>query len=73
MARTLGRRFLLAGAVLAAALAPAGLAQGMGPALPPGFYGELPDPFPGPKAPKGIQRLAFVYTESLVGETDPCG
>ena len=48
-------------------------AQGVGPMLPPGFYGELPDPYPGPEAPPGIQRLALVATGNIVGETDPCG
>lgn len=48
-------------------------AQGLGPALPPGFYGELPEAYPGPKAPDGIRRLALVATSNIVGETDPCG
>jgi hypothetical protein len=48
-------------------------AQGFGPALPPGFYGTLPAPYPGLEAPEGIFRLALVYTGMIVGETDPCG
>lgn len=48
-------------------------AQAVGPELPPGFYGTLPDEFPGPDAPEGIRRLAFVYTGNIVGEVDPCG
>lgn len=48
-------------------------AQGAGPDLPPGFYGTLPEPFPGAEAPDGIRRLALVATSNLVGETDPCG
>lgn len=62
----------LATAILAGLASLVG-AQGAGPALPPGFYGTLPEAFPGPEAPPGIQRLALVATSNLVGETDPCG
>lgn len=56
-----------------AAAAPPSTGLSYGPALPPGFYGSLPDPFPGPEAPAGIRRLALVYSGCLLGETDPCG
>lgn len=44
-----------------------------GPALPPDFYGKLPDPFPPNPKIEGVSRLGLVYTTNLVGETDPCG
>ena len=60
--------------LLAGVLAVGVYAQGaFGPELPPGFYGERPAPFLGHEAPEGIQRLAVVYTGSILGETDPCG
>lgn len=48
-------------------------AQGMGPELPPDFYGSLPDPYPGRDAPEGVKRLAIHYTGCLVGDFEPCG
>jgi hypothetical protein len=71
--RHLSRPLATLAAALLVGLAPGVGAQGMGPALPPGFYGELPDPYPKPEAPEGIQRVAIVATSNLVGETDPCG